>query len=102
MYRNLGAGTTRNLNHARGNVARASHQFQKQLVGSHSGGEWLSREVNRFRPLGGVTDPFADTAAGTAMFCDRHYGPRPLARWSLHTPRQQAGQASASEPPPPE
>jgi hypothetical protein len=31
---------------------------------------------------------------GSAMFRDRHYGPRPSARWSFHTPRQKAGQAT--------
>jgi len=104
MYRNVGAGTTLNLNHARSNVARASHQFKKQLVGSHSGGEWLSREVHRFRPPGGpLPIPFADTAAGKRHVPRSALRAAPfLARWSFHTPRQQAGQASASEPPPPE
>jgi hypothetical protein len=64
MYRNLGAGTTRHLNHARSNVARTSHQFQKQLAGSHSGGESLSREVHRFRPPGGVADPVRGHRSG--------------------------------------
>ena len=99
MYRNLGAGTRRNLNHARINVARTSHQFQEQLVGSHSGGEWLSREVHRFRPLAALPTRSRTPRRGPSCSAIGTTGRVLLARWSFHTPRQQAGQASASEPP---
>src|SRR3974377_2442866 len=62
------------------------------LVVSHSGGEWLRREVHRFRPPSGVADPVRGHRSGDPpMFCDRHYGPRPFGEVCFSPPAQTGG-----------